>query len=165
MNVEAVIERAHERTGLDAFHSESFREGLDIVAEAVTADPQSPERERRIANECTRALMSRLRVDDWLRSHPDVGHGAVARPVFVIGMPRTGTTVLVNLIGQDRDSCRVMWNWEVDQPTPPVEPAHLLDDPRIAVKVAKLEPVLEKLTHFPRMELATDPVECVHVLA
>ena len=165
MNVEAVIERAHERTGIDAFHSESFREGLDVLAEAVTADPQSPERERRIANECTRALMSRLRVDDWLRSHPDVGHEAVVRPVFVIGMPRTGTTVLVNLIGQDRDSCRVMWNWEVDHPTPPVEPAHLLDDPRIAAKVAKLEPVLEKLAHFPRMELATDPVECVHVLA
>ena len=84
---------------VDAFHSESFRDGLDIITEAVTADPQSPERDRRIANECTRALMSRLRVDDWLRSHPDVEDGAVARPVFVIGMPRTGTTVLVNLIG------------------------------------------------------------------
>jgi hypothetical protein len=165
MNVESVIERARERTGLETFHSESFREGLDIVAETVTAEPLSPERERRIANECTRALMSRLRVDDWLRSHSDAGAGAVARPVFVIGMPRTGTTVLVNLLGQDRESCRVMWNWEVDHPTPPVEPAHLLDDPRIAVKIAKLEPWREKLAHFPRMELATDPVECVHVLA
>jgi len=165
MNVEDVIDRARERTGLDAFHSESFREGLDIVAESVTAGPQSPQRERRIANESTRALMSRLRVDDWLRWRPDVGDSPVTRPVFVIGMPRTGTTVLVNLLGQARDSCRVIWNWEIDQPTPPVEPSHLLDDPRIAVKIAKLEPMRQKLTHFPRMELATDPVECVHVLA
>ena len=165
MNVDVVIERARERAGVDTFHSESFREGLDIVAEAVTADPKSPERERRITNECTRALVSRLRVDDWLRSYPDVAESAVSSPVFVIGMPRTGTTILVNLIGQDRESCRVIWNWEIDQPTPPADPMHLLDDPRIAVKVAKLAPVREKLSHLPRMELATDPVECVHVLA
>ena len=165
MNVESVIDRARERTGLNDFHSESFREGLGVVAEAVNSDPQSPQRARRIANECTRALMSRLRVDDWVSSHPAVAEREVKCPVFVIGMPRTGSTILVNLIGQDRESCRVMWNWEIDQPTPPAEPEHLLDDPRIAEKAAKLAPVLEKLRHFPRMELATDPVECVHVLA
>ena len=165
MNVESVIERARERAGLNDFHSDSFREGLGIVAESVNADPQSPERTRRIAGECTRALMSRLRVDDWMRSHPELADSPVERPVFVIGMPRTGSTILVNLMGQDRESCRVMWNWEVDQPTPPVEPAGLLDDPRIAAKAARLAPVLEKFSDFPRMELATDPVECVHVLA
>jgi hypothetical protein len=165
MNVESVIERARERTGLNTFHSDSFREGLDVVAEAVNAKPQSPARVSRIANECTRALMSRLRVDDWLSSHPEASERAVKCPVFVIGMPRTGSTVLVNLIGQDRESCRVMWNWEIDQPTPPAEPGHLLDDPRIAAKTAKLARVLAEFSHFPRMELATDPVECVHVLA
>jgi Sulfotransferase family len=165
MNTDDIVERARERCGRNDFHSESFREGLDIVVEEVNSSPQSPERERRIANECARALMSRLRVDDWMVSAPDVAADAVHRPVFVIGMPRTGSTILVNLMGQDRESCRVMWNWEVDHPTPPVEPAALLDDPRIAAKTAKLAPVLEKLRYFPRMELATDPVECVHILA
>lgn len=165
MNVEEVIERARERTGLNDFHSESFREGLDVVVESTNSEPGSDERTRRIASECTRALMTRLRVDDWLSSHPDVADGAVDRPVFVIGMPRTGSTILVNLIGQDRESCRVMWNWEVDQPTPPVESGRLLDDPRIAAKTAKLAPVLDRFSYFPRMELATDPVECVHTLA
>ena len=37
--------------------------------------------------------------------------------------------MMVNLLGQDRERCRVMWRWEIDDPTPPVERGHLTDDP------------------------------------
>jgi hypothetical protein len=165
VNVDEVVEAARDRTGLHDFYSESFREGLDVVVDAVNDDPQSPDRVRRIAGECKRALMSRLRVDDWFMHHSEVGAGRIDGPVFVVGMPRTGTTILVNLIAQDRERCRVLWHWEMDEPTPPVSAGRLLDDPRIAAKTARLAPIHERLAHFPRMEMAADPVECVHVLA
>lgn len=165
MIADTVVKDAQERTGIHQLHTDSFREGLAVVEAVVNADDPDDHRDRRIHIECTKALMSRLRVDDWIARHPHVLDVPVERPVFVVGMPRTGTTVLVNLIGQDHEQCRVLWHWEIDNPTPPVERAHILDDPRIAAKIAKLAPLRERLAHFPRMELATDPVECVHVLA
>jgi Sulfotransferase family len=165
MNAEDVIRDAQERTDVHDLHTDSFREGLGVVEEVVNTEIHSAVSERRITIECTKSLMSRLRVDDWLARHPNVAGSPVERPVFVIGMPRTGTTVLVNLIAQDRERCRVLWHWEMDEPTPPVEQGHLHDDPRIARKVAKMAPLVERLSHFPRIEQAADPVECVHVLA
>lgn len=165
MNAEDIIEVAKDRTGVREEHTDSFREGLGVVAELVNADPAFEACERRIIAECTRSLMSRLRIDDWFARHPDIGEIPVERPVFVIGMPRTGTTILVNLIALDLELCRVIWHWEIDEPTPPVGRHHLRDDPRIAAKVAKMAPLVERLTYLPRMEQATDPVECVHTLA
>jgi hypothetical protein len=165
VNIDALVRSAQERTGIHDLPTPSFREGLGIVAEAVDADPQSAERTRRITIECTRALMSRLRIDDWHSRHPEIAAADVKSPVFVIGMPRTGTTALVNLLAHDHEHCRVLWHWELNDPTPPVLPGRLLDDPRIAAKTAKLAPLVERLAHFPHLERATDPVECVHVLA
>src|SRR4051812_20939937 len=164
MNVDDVIESAQDRTGITDLHTDSFREGLDVVVEAINADPQTPQREARLFAECRRAMMNRLRIDDWFHRHA-LGNTAVDRPVFVIGMPRTGTTVLVNLLGQDLDHCRVLWHWEVDDPVPPVAPEHLYDDPRIEAKAAKLAPLMDRLAYLPHLERPTDPVECVHVLA
>ena len=165
MKADDVIRDAQERTNIHDLHTDSFREGLDVIEDIVNTEIHSAANQHRITIECTKSLMSRLRIDDWLARQPTVTGAPVERPVFVIGMPRTGTTVMVNLLGQDRERCRVMWHWEVDDPTPPVERGHLTDDPRIAVKVAKMAPIIQRLSHFPRIEQATDPVECVHVLA
>ena len=93
MNVDDVIESAQQRTGITDLHTDSFREGLDVVVEAINADPQTPQREARLFAECRRAMMNRLRIDDWFHRHA-LGSTAVDRPVFVIGMPRTGTRAM-----------------------------------------------------------------------
>src|SRR3954469_18518639 len=164
MNVADAIESAQHRHGITDLHTDSFREGLDVVVEAINADPQTPQREARLFAECRRAVMNRLRIDDWWHRH-DVAEQAIVRPVFVIGMPRTGTTVLVNLLARDLTDCRVLWHWEIDDPVPPVAAHRLGDDPRIEAKSAKMAPLIEQLAHFPHLERPTDPVECVHVLA
>jgi hypothetical protein len=164
VNADDVIEAAQKRTGIQELHTDSFHEGLDVVVDAINRDPQTPQREARLFAECRRAVMNRLRIDDWWHRH-DLGEQKVIRPVFVIGMPRTGTTVLVNLLAQDLADSRVLWHWEIDDPVPPVAPNRLGDDPRIAAKSAKMAPLVEQLAHFPHLERPTDPVECVHVLA
>lgn len=164
MITEEIVRSAQQRSGIAELYTTSFREGLDVLADAVNADLQTPQREARLFAEARRAMVGRLRIDDWHHRHA-LEDEEVTRPVFVIGMPRTGTTALVNLLGQDIAHSRVLWHWEVHNPVPPVGAGRLRDDPRIAAWSAKLAPLMEQLAHFPHLERPTDPVECVHVLA
>jgi sulfotransferase family protein len=164
VNVDEIICAAQRRSGIEELHTDSFHEGLEVLVDAVESAPLTPQQEARLFAETRRAVVNRLVIDDWWHRHPSVDVD-VPRPVFVIGMPRTGTTALVNLLAQDLERCRVLWHWEIDDPVPPAAPDRLLDDPRIAAKTAKLAPVVEALANFPHLERATDPVECVHVLA
>ena len=91
MKSDDVIRDAQERTNIRDLHTDSFREGLDVIADVVNTEIDSAANRRRITIECTKSLMSRLRIDDWLARHPTVTGAPVERPVFVIGMPRTGT--------------------------------------------------------------------------
>jgi hypothetical protein len=75
-------------------------------------------------------LKSRLRVTDWHHRHPEIGTTIVPDPVLVVGQPRTGTTILFDLLAQD-PRFRVPLTWEVAQPHPPPETATYLTDPRI----------------------------------
>ena len=52
-------------------------------------------------------------------------------PVFIIGFPRTGTTILHDILAQDPDS-RAPLTWETMFPSPPPDAATFYTDPRIA---------------------------------
>src|SRR2546425_1678447 len=61
----------------------------------------------------------------------------IKAPVFVIGMPRSGTTFLHNLLTQDPRN-RSPLTWEIMFPSPPPERETYRDDPRIAQCQTKL---------------------------
>jgi len=63
-------------------------------------------------------LVSRLRVEDWIARHPELVTRAVPAPIFVVGLPRTGTTALSHLLAQDPDT-RSLRVWEAADPAPP----------------------------------------------
>ena len=83
-------------------------------------------------------LATRLEVTDWHRRHPDMAAAAVTPPVVIIGMGRTGTTILHDLLGQDPAN-RIPRTWEVDRPCPPPETATYDTDPRIAEAQAQID--------------------------
>jgi hypothetical protein len=74
-------------------------------------------------------IANRLRVREWMREHPRTLDVAVERPLFVVGQPRTGTTLLYRLLAQDPQS-RAPKPWEVTAPVPPPVPDGERDDPR-----------------------------------
>ena len=77
-------------------------------------------------------LETRLTLTGWRRDHPEVADGTVDRPIVIVGQPRTGTTILYDLLAQD-PALRAPLTWEVDRPVPPPETRHLVaSDPRIA---------------------------------
>jgi Sulfotransferase family len=62
----------------------------------------------------------------------------VTRPIFIVGQPRTGTTILFDLLALD-PTLRPPLTWEVDNPFPLPRPETYDTDPRIAETQAILE--------------------------
>jgi hypothetical protein len=127
---EDLLAAARERTGLADFGDPIFREGLDVLLDDVARAQLSDLGGMVWRGRILAHLVQRLRVEDWLARHPETLARAVPAPIFVIGLPRTGTTALSHLLAED-PAARSLRVWESAQPVPPpeVDPAN---DPRIA---------------------------------
>ena len=132
---DALIEQAIRKTGLDRFDSNSYREGLDVlVADYNKSDHPEPLIQRMSGN-LVQMLADRLSTTDYLAKRPELLDRSVARPLFVFGMPRTGTTLLSNLLACD-PARRSALTWEIEEPVPPPSTATLKTDPRAIAKLA-----------------------------
>lgn len=140
-----LIEAAQGATGLKDFDALSFREGLEVLlADMNRLDLAGPFYDRN-RKDIVAALATRLRVADYHREHPDLRGRPVERPVFVFGVPRTGTTLLSNLLAADPNR-RSPLTWEIDEPVPPPKAATLYNDPRA---LARLEAERQLLAAHP----------------
>jgi hypothetical protein len=131
-----LLAQARERTGLADFGDPIFREGLDVlladVARAELHDLGRMVWRGRILSH----LVQRLRVEDWIARHPEILARPVPAPVFMVGLPRTGTTALSHLFAEDPDA-RSLRVWESAQPVPPPE-VECEGDSRIAAAEQQL---------------------------
>lgn len=119
--VEDLHESASRFTGLDDFGDPSYREGLAVLLESYERDASLTPLGRRVKRAFLRgALVARLLSEaSWKRfpAHADV---PIDRPVFVTGLPRTGTTALHRLLAADPAHQGLeVWLTEVPQPRPP----------------------------------------------
>ncbi|WP_442930066.1 sulfotransferase family protein [Mycolicibacterium sp. BiH015] len=164
-----LIEKACEKTGLDDFgDGTTWRDGLDRVCDGLASS------EARLNDlgveiavmDIDRALTSRLQIVDWRTRHPEVAAAPVRRPIFIVGQPRTGTTILFDLLAQD-PALRPPLTWEVDNPFPVPQPYTYDTDPRIAQTQAALEMseqiVPGLLSHHPMGALVGQ--ECVRMFS
>ncbi len=126
LTVDAVCEAAIAATGLDDFGPDDFRERLAVQLDAVDVDPERTGLGRMLMfGDCLRYASNRLRIRALLKAHPEILDIPIERPVIVIGLPRSGTTNLVNLLASDT-RFRSMPLWESYQPVP--DPAEELVD-------------------------------------
>jgi len=163
---DALIEEAQQATGLQEFDSDSFREGMDVfLADVIEGKPPETAVER-IRQSTVANLACRLKIADYLKTNPELLQRPIERPVFVFGMPRTGTTLLSNLLATD-PSRRSPLTWEIDEPVPPASSDTLTTDPRA---LARLEQERQMLAANPEMgkyyrSSAIYPNECVYFMA
>jgi hypothetical protein len=103
---------------------------------------------------------------DVRKRHPEIDAGAIRRPLFVLGLPRTGTSILHELLAQDPGS-RVPMSWEVMHPFPPPERATFETDPRIEAVDRHLAGIDRLVPDFKKMHPmgARLPQECVALTA
>jgi hypothetical protein len=99
------------------------------------------------------------------RQNPEIAAGAIRRPIFIIGLPRTGTTILHHLLAQDPGN-RTPLHWEVERPCPPPERATYETDPRIAEVDAQLARTDRLIPDFKKIHpmAARWPQECVAMM-
>lgn len=153
---------AREATGLQDFGSDYYREGLERTVHALNTEADLNEIGSVIQHATlSNALIQRLKIEDTYRQHPEIDNEVIAGPVFIIGLPRTGTTALSQLVGAD-PQFRSLRMWESQAPTPPPESATQHEDPRIAQAEAGLD-MLNSM--FPLMKTlynseATAATEC-----
>lgn len=83
------------------------------------------------------SLRMRLRAQEWIRRHPEILDEAVAAPIVVVGMMRSGTTLLQRLLAADpRFVCA--YGWEVVEVAPRLDHRFTgAPDPRIAISEAR----------------------------
>jgi hypothetical protein len=167
MTPDEILDAACSETGLSEFASDSWREGLEILCADHARMGLLNEMGRGWVRQISvGALATRLRVDDHLRKHPEILETPVKRPVFILGMPRTGTTLLSYMLDAD-PSRRSLLKWEAYNVVPPAAPGALREDPRCLAEKAKDAAFLEKAIGLAAMhyEAADGPTECVHLMA
>ena len=131
LTVDAVCAAAVMQTELHDFGSDDFRERLGVQLEEMDADPERTGLGRMLMfADCVRYASNRLRIHDLLQRHPEIRDIPIVKPVIVIGLPRSGTTNLVNLLASD-SRFRSMPLWESYQPVP---------DPREVVPAGGVDP-------------------------
>src|SRR6185369_10410776 len=117
-------------------------------------------------SDVVRLLGNRLRMVDAWKRHPDIEAAPIRQPLFIVGLPRTGTSILHELMAQDPAN-RVPMSWEVMHPWPPPERATYETDPRIAIVEKHFAGVDRLMPGFKKMHPmgAQLPQECVALTA
>jgi len=129
LTAEAVCEAAFLRTGLEDLGPGDFAERLGLQLAEMDADEERTGIGRMIMfGDCTRYVANRLLIRDLLRRHPEILEIPIERPVIVVGLPRSGTTNLVNMLAAD-SRFRSMPLWETHEPVPNPSDVSGLDGP------------------------------------
>lgn len=167
LDAELLIEEAAAASAVPPDDSDSYRPGLErFLAESQRSETLTGAGRAAVRSAVIDALAARFKIADWTRRNPEILDRPVERPLFILGMPRAGTTLLVNLLGLDQRR-RMYWHWEGNREIPPAEIGHRLDDPRIARRVAEVDAGFASGAldpHF-HVEMGDEPTECFWPLA
>ncbi len=167
MLVDDILTKAQQVTGLSDPGDPSFLEGLEKLVAAASEEARlSAAGAPRWEASVVATLANRLRIVDYLKRHPELLERPVERPMFVFGLPRTGTTLTINLLSAD-PARRCLLRWEALDSAPPAKAGELHTDPRCVAERQKLALMVE---HAPQIaaihyEEADSPTECQYAMA
>ncbi|GAA4807805.1 sulfotransferase family protein [Nocardioides caeni] len=127
-----LVAAAIDAAGCDDFGPDTWQEGLERYLDALAATAQLTELGVGVAEDgIVGDLATRLRLQQWRIEHPTVAEQEIRQPVIIVGQPRTGTTILLDLLAQD-PAHRAPLSWEVERPVPAPRTSTYRTDPRIA---------------------------------
>lgn len=118
LNTNKMLQEATDRTGLADFGDDSFRKPLDVLVSALNNEANLNDagvlgQQMRI----TELLVNRLQVEEWFRRFPAIEDEVIIPPVAIVGLPRTGTTLLHRTLASDTRFFAPYW-YETRFPAP-----------------------------------------------
>lgn len=163
----SLLDEARRNTGLDDFGGDDFLEPLRVLLRSLRDEGRLTLMGRILArSDLVNLLENRLQIADTERRHPGIAGERVVAPIFIVGLPRSGTTILHELLAQD-PAHRSPLTWEVRFPCPPPERATFDTDPRIerAERVFQFWNELVPAYRTMHEMGARLPCECVQITA
>jgi hypothetical protein len=119
LTVEAVVERAQGLTDVKDPDPTHFVENLEAVVESMNEEATwTPDGLNGAATMMAVALRNRMEVDRYAADEPGVDESQLEPPIFLTGLPRSGTTYFQYLFDQD-PALRMLRTWEGERPVPP----------------------------------------------
>jgi hypothetical protein len=142
-NPDRLIDTACEEAGSDDFGEsiglKGWEHGLQLLTDGLVNEARLSVIGVEIAYlDIMRALKNRIDVIAWRKQHPEIASKPITQPIVIVGQPRSGTTILYDLLAQD-PALRAPLTWEVDAPCPVPQPETYHTDPRIATTQTSLE--------------------------
>ncbi|WP_422750117.1 sulfotransferase family protein [Mycobacterium sp. WMMD1722] len=124
---------AQQKEGLSDWGPLPFEEPLDVLAESYGEAGLNDVGAHILRSGLVHSLRMRLRTQEWIRRHPEITEEVIEDPVVVVGMMRSGTTLIQRILAADsRFHCA--YGWEVVEAAPRLDHDWSgAEDPRIAV--------------------------------
>jgi hypothetical protein len=137
-----LLAEAERRTGLHDFGDPAFREPLDRLLRSLREEARlnavgvAVQFERNVG-----LLVNRLRTEEGYRRHPEIEDERIERPLVIVGLARTGTTMLHRMIASDPRWLALLW-YESRNPAPFPNGEGAAVDPRITDAEAEVAAML-----------------------
>lgn len=148
----SILREARRRAGCHDLGEDSVAEPLAVLCDSLERESRlTPFGRLALRGMLVGALENRLRLVDWAKRHRSVHEERIRRPWVIVGLPRTGTTLLSILLGLD-PAARPLEQWEAGSPVPPPDLATWREDPRIAASARQLE----------RLAALNPPIRAMH---
>jgi len=166
VTVDEVMSKAVAETSLDDFGDPAWQDGLEVLLDSVDREAHLNDVGRMILRTWVHErLVNRLQLVAWVAQRPEVRDEQVRRPLIVVGMLRTGSTLLCELLACDPAN-RPLMKWEGLRSIPPPDAATFDRDPRIAAEVEKQEAIYSMVPRLKAVhwEPGDGPTECVALL-
>ena len=119
LHVEELLQAARERTpGLKDFGNDNYQQALEVLTRALNTEAKlsatgiAMMRERLVGQ-----LVNRLLMEDYLQRFPEITKIGIEDPLVIVGLPRTGTTMLQRTLAVDPRFYSAAW-WETRYPAP-----------------------------------------------
>src|SRR6056297_163471 len=159
-DADGVIAEAIEQTGFSDFGELPFREGLEVLLATYDRNIRDPEGRKRCRARVVTLLATRLKCENAFKTIPEYVAEQVEAPIFVTGLPRSGTSALLNLLVAAPEN-RGLLQWEVQFPDPWPGSAPGEEDPRYPYLAKALEESRD--SEFAKIHYidADTPEECV----
>lgn len=117
LELNEVLTAAKRGVRLEDWGDEAFLPRLDKLIQTANSHNLTAIGRVSARGAFIKAVQNRLLLEDYTKRHPQIGAIEVKRPIFILGFPRTGTTLLQNLIGLTRGQ-RSLEMWELTHPVP-----------------------------------------------
>lgn len=135
----SLLDHARRNTGLHDFGADGWQEHFRFLLKCIEEEAELSLVGRLMTrSEFLTFLEVRLQVTEAYKRHPEIEDEEIKEPVFIIGFGRSGTTILLETIGED-PQFRSVQRWESLYPWPAPEEATYASDPRIEKAAAGVE--------------------------